>query len=124
MGHYCPEGQALPIPCRNNSYVNHTLAVRCYDCPAGYWCAQSGQSEICPVGYYCPAGTSWDWQACPRGTYSDDLGLYEEEQCTPCPAGKYCDSAALSAPSGENFSTFMKCTTTCTYQFRSLHEFH
>ena len=80
--------------------VNHTHAVNCYDCPAGYYCELAGSSIICPAGYFCPAGTGLDWQACPRGTYSDVLGLYMESQCKPCPAGKYCDGEHLTADSG------------------------
>lgn len=80
--------------------MNHTHAVNCYDCPAGYYCELAGQSIICPAGYYCPAGTGLDWMACPRGTYSDVQGLYDESQCKPCPAGKYCGEEHLTAVSG------------------------
>ena len=83
--------------------MNHTHAVMCYACPAGYFCEQQGQSEICLTGYYCPAGTGLDLKSCPRGTYSDQLGLYEEDQCKPCPAGKYCDGEHLSNPSGKTY---------------------
>ena len=82
--------------------VNHTHAYACYPCPAGRYCASLfTPSEICPMGYYCPAGTSLDWRACPRGTYSDVEGLYDESQCKPCPPGQYCDGEHLDAPSGE-----------------------
>ena len=56
---------------------------------------------MCPAGYYCPEGTGLDWKACPRGTYSATTGLYEETQCNPCDAGKYCDGEHLTAVSGE-----------------------
>jgi hypothetical protein len=59
------------------------------------------------MGYYCPAGTGLDWKACPRGTYSDVQGLYDESQCKPCSAGKYCDGEHLSAVSGINISVDM-----------------
>lgn len=55
----------------------------------------------CPKGYYCPEGTGLDWQACPRGTYSDVQGLYLESQCKPCTAGKYCGDEHLASVSGE-----------------------
>ena len=77
------------------------MAVACYDCPAGHYCAISGESTICPAGYYCPAGTALDWQACPSGTYSDQQGLYEESQCQPCTGGKYCGGAHLTQPTGK-----------------------
>ena len=28
--------------------------------------------------------------SCPKGTFSDQDGLYEQSQCQACPAGKYC----------------------------------
>lgn len=87
----------------NNFFLqnNHTHAIECYPCPAGFYCAISGQSEICPAGYYCPAGTGLDWKSCPRGTYSNVLGLYDESQCKPCPAGQFCDGEHLTTPSGK-----------------------
>lgn len=81
--------------------MNHTHAVTCYDCPAGYYCKGQGQNAICPIGYYCPSGTGLDWLSCPRGTYSDVEGLYAEVQCKPCPGGKYCDGEHLDAPTGD-----------------------
>lgn len=56
---------------------------------------------ICPAGYYCPAGTGPVWSQCPSGTYSALTGLYQESQCTACTGGKYCDTAALTAVSGD-----------------------
>lgn len=29
----------------------------------------------CPRGFYCPEGTGYDWQPCPKGTYSNAKGL-------------------------------------------------
>ena len=31
----------------------------------------------CPAGFYCPEGTGYDWQACPKGTYSTQIRLYQ-----------------------------------------------
>ena len=76
--------------------------MNCYPCPAGYFCVSEGQTEICPAGYYCPEGTGLDLMSCPRGTYSDQLGLYEVAQCKPCPAGMYCDDQHLSSPAGNS----------------------
>ncbi|RUS80256.1 hypothetical protein EGW08_011985, partial [Elysia chlorotica] len=101
IGHFCPGGNAAALPCRNNSHVNHTHATSCYDCPAGYYCELAGQSILCPAGYFCPAGTGLDWQACPRGTFSSVLGLYDQSQCLPCSAGKYCGGEHLTAETGD-----------------------
>lgn len=75
--------------------------MECNECPAGYYClASNGQKVICPEGYYCPAGTGMDWQACPRGTYSNTTGLQDVSQCKPCDAGKYCELEHLTEPTG------------------------
>lgn len=57
--------------------------------------------RLCPRGYYCPAGTGMDWQACPAGTYSNELGLVNASQCLQCSAGQYCDVTNLTAPAGD-----------------------
>ncbi|XP_070552128.1 fibrillin-2-like [Ptychodera flava] len=132
IGHYCPEGVAYPIPCRNNSEVNHTHAVMCYECPAGYYCPQAGIKQICPRGYYCPQGTGIDLKSCPRGTYSSAEGNYMLSQCVPCEAGYYCDENILqtlklnvmrditvlrngpSKPDGDN-SSALQTNESCPY---------
>lgn len=43
--------------------------------------------------------------ACPRGTYSDVAGIYQESQCKPCPQGQYCDGEHISSPTGKSFPT-------------------
>ena len=44
--------------------------------------------RLCPRGFYCPAGTGMDWRACPAGTYSNELGLYQKTQCLDCNGGE------------------------------------
>ena len=39
--------------------------------------------------------------SCPRGTYSDQEGLYDVSQCLPCTAGSYCDQEHLDAPTAQ-----------------------
>ncbi|KAH3750574.1 hypothetical protein DPMN_185101 [Dreissena polymorpha] len=79
-----------------------TLTVECNACPAGYYCDETiGMRVVCPAGYFCPEGTGADWQACPRGTYSNTTGLHNSSQCTPCDAGKYCGTEHLTQPTGE-----------------------
>lgn len=36
---------------------------------------------------------------CPRGTWSDSVGLFNESQCHPCPAQYYCRDQGLTSPS-------------------------
>ena len=37
---------------------------------------------------------------CPAGTWSSTTGLTQESDCTECPAGRYCQQTALTAPEG------------------------
>ena len=65
---------------------------------SGYYCIPdntvpgdvSTVITLCPPGFFCPNGTHYDWQPCPAGTYSDQPGLREALECTPCDAGHYC----------------------------------
>ncbi len=56
---------------------------------------------MCPQGYYCPAGTGFNWQECPPGTYNNDTGLGAMSECKACPGGWYCDHYAASEPTGK-----------------------
>ena len=102
-GHYCPLETSDPIPCTNGTFMNHTGASECYECPAGYYCdatySKTSYRE-CPQGYYCPAGTGVDWIPCPAGKYGSRPNLQNADQCRSCPAGMHCDSEGLTEPSG------------------------
>ena len=37
---------------------------------------------------------------CPSGTIGEEIELIREEQCSPCPAGKFCSTAGRSVVSG------------------------
>jgi hypothetical protein len=82
----CPVGYACPypaicdslIPCEEGGIVN----------PREY---------SCPVGYYCPAGTKDNSHfPCPVGTFGHNKYAYKVEDCTLCPPGYACDSAATN----------------------------
>ena len=101
VAHHCPVGSSLPLRCFSGTFMNHTGAAVCYECPEGSYCPPASFSPLsCPQGYYCPPGTGLDWQACPAGTFGSREGLSNEEECTPCTPGQFCDSSGLSAPSG------------------------
>ena len=54
---------------------------------------------ICPAGYYCPVNTKTSTEyPCPVGTFSNVIGLQNQSSCTPCTAGMYCSSTALTKP--------------------------
>ena len=46
----------------------------------------------CPPGSFCPAGSRHSMEyLCPAGTYSNQTGLENSQQCTPCDPGSYCN---------------------------------
>ena len=97
---YCPVGSSQPLTCPNATYMNHTGAESCYICPEGHYCVGTDEAIPCPQGYYCGTGTGLDWQPCPKGTYGSQEGLSSIEQCSNCTGGHYCNSTALTSPSG------------------------
>lgn len=56
----------------------------------------------CPEGFYCVAKTASIAEAdygkteCPAGTYNDIKNIGAEEDCTPCPVGKWCPAQSTS----------------------------
>ncbi|XP_021231890.1 zonadhesin-like isoform X5 [Numida meleagris] len=110
-GNFSDQGWASCLPCSVGHYCasEHTsqeVMLLAMVCPAGLRCPE-GQAVIpeaianaCPRGYYCPQGdTGSDAKPCPNGTYGKQKGLSSAEECSQCPAGKYCYRAG-SEPSG------------------------
>ena len=67
VGFYCPQQSDQPTPCPDATYMNHTGASVCYDCPDGYKCTRGDIAEPCPQGYYCPQSTGLAIPPCPVG---------------------------------------------------------
>lgn len=99
-GHYCTEGTAVPSPCSNGTYMNHTQASECYICQSGFFCVNGVYPQLCPAGYYCPRGTGYNHLPCPTGSFSDTLGLRTESECKLCSAGYYCEDIGMTVESG------------------------
>ena len=59
-GHYCAGGNAVSVPCHNDTYQNATGQSSCLPCPPGHYCDPSEGFVIspkqCPQGSYCPDG--------------------------------------------------------------------
>ena len=96
----CLSGYICPSPGLQEGTV--------YECPAGYYCKRSANSStpndeplsgICPKGHYCGKSTGTPNQ-CPRGTFSNLLGLTDISLCTPCPQGSFCNETASTRPTG------------------------
>ncbi|EDO40914.1 predicted protein, partial [Nematostella vectensis] len=122
-GSFCGEGTFNPAPCPAGTFSNLTglhNESQCTDCTGGFYCELPGKTEvsgpcqkghycpsrsisstsvICPAGRYCPIQTEMP-KLCPRGTFSNNTGLWSDSQCTICTAGSYCGSQGLTEPSG------------------------
>ena len=40
VGHYCPQGTTVPLPCDAGTFSNVTGLDTCLQCPAGFYCLQ------------------------------------------------------------------------------------
>ncbi|KAA8594284.1 hypothetical protein FQN60_005118, partial [Etheostoma spectabile] len=120
VGHYCPRGCLLPIPCPLGSIRNTIGGVSiesCSACPAGYYCSTEGLANpsgpcaagfycpfdfssttpyafLCPKGHHCPEGSALA-RPCPTGEYQPNPG---SDSCIPCRAGFYCEEAIVGEP--------------------------
>uniref|UniRef100_W5M2P7 Tyrosine-protein kinase ephrin type A/B receptor-like domain-containing protein n=1 Tax=Lepisosteus oculatus TaxID=7918 RepID=W5M2P7_LEPOC len=118
-GSYSDQGSAACSPCLPGHYCSHETTSReamlsTMVCPAGLICSAGLDREpqraaiLCPKGFYCPGGSiDPNPRPCPNGTYSDQPGLRDLSDCSPCPEGKYCYSDqqphihGLSQPTGQ-----------------------
>ncbi|XP_039224464.1 multiple epidermal growth factor-like domains protein 6 [Crotalus tigris] len=65
VGHFCPVGTRIPLPCPAGTFSDRlylSLETSCIACPPGYYCSSVGLSSPsgpCLAGYYClPGATS------------------------------------------------------------------
>jgi len=56
--------------------------------------------SYCQTGTYCGAGSSGE-TSCSAGTFGPGTHAFEAAHCMNCPAGKYCESTGLAAPTGD-----------------------
>ncbi|CAM5128032.1 unnamed protein product, partial [Natator depressus] len=98
-GYFCPAGARYPHPCQAGTYNplrGQDDATDCRACPAGRVCTQAGLTQPdseCMAGYVCPMGSSRPHapsNACPPGTFSNHLHLFDKSQCETCPARFVC----------------------------------
>ncbi|KYO38996.1 hypothetical protein Y1Q_0022586 [Alligator mississippiensis] len=132
-GYFCPAGATYPRPCQPGTYnplPGQDEATDCRPCPAGRACTQAALTQPdseCMVGHVCPLGSSSPHapsNACPPGTFTNYLHLFDKSQCetcparfictrgtggkqkppAPCPVGHYC-------PPGTKYPTQYKCAS-------------
>ncbi|XP_070551431.1 multiple epidermal growth factor-like domains protein 6 [Ptychodera flava] len=99
-GSYCEAGSPGHTFCPNGTFMNHSMASACYDCPAGHYCVNRDRADLCPPGNFCPERTGADLGLCPSGTYNPIYGIYSESQCLQCDGGKYCKDPGSSNVTG------------------------
>ena len=99
IGSYGPQ----QVPCPGGTYqLNHTSATisDCIICPAGHSCVDGSSSPTeCSLGHFCPNGTTYP-TPCPVGTIGPNAVMESQDDCIPCPGGRYCDSPGLVTPRG------------------------
>ena len=102
IGSYCPIGSLEPLNCTFGcACTTDGLATPDAVCEAGFYCPEgstSPQALLCPDGTFCPEGSSLPLP-CPVATYSDVEGLINNQRCTQCTPGYYCNSSGLTQPS-------------------------
>lgn len=96
-GHYCGNRTSVPMGCEPGTYQPSDGTWYCLSCPASKYCPGNTTSpEECPPNHYCPNGTIAP-PTCPNGTYSDRPGLAKSTDCSPCPAGVFCQNGVKAA---------------------------
>lgn len=90
--------------CTGGWYCNGTgRTSEAGECDPGYYCPSKSVSKTereCPQGYYCPKGTEYP-KKCPSGHFSNNTGLHNSSQCSPCTPGFYCLTSGLTSPTGQ-----------------------
>ncbi|XP_053729819.1 SCO-spondin isoform X1 [Synchiropus splendidus] len=129
QGFFCPVGTSRPHPCPEGTYGSRPALSdqsECTPCGGGRYCSgvgltgPSGDCQqrfycregatsatpidgstggLCPAGSYCPPASSAPFP-CPPGSFSNNTGLTQPQDCTPCPPGFYCLGSGNTAPSG------------------------
>ena len=72
--------------CKNSFTTINPL--QCNECPSGYFCNYQVEPIICPAGAYCGINISKPL-LCPSGTYNDETGKNNINDCKKCPLGTY-----------------------------------
>lgn len=94
------------IPCGPGQYSDQ-ISKTCLPCEAGYICFEGAKTsrpvdpatengQICDAGFYCLKGST-SGIACPVGTYSNEKGNGQLNQCKPCPANTFGDSVGSTS---------------------------
>ncbi|XP_034024625.1 multiple epidermal growth factor-like domains protein 6 [Thalassophryne amazonica] len=113
-------GTSVPKPCPKGTFSDQIGLVdesQCRRCSPGSYCSGTGLSAVsgpclpgfyclegshtaapvlgvsgavCPAGHYCPPGSSVP-SPCPAGSYQNETGGKDKDDCRPCPLGWFQD---------------------------------
>ena len=114
VGHFCPSGTGIPVPCPAGKFSGtpkNTRLEDCRDCTPGSYCAGTGNfapTQKCAAEFYCPGGQSTATPGeylctpghfciegstqpvrCENGTFQNEQG---KSFCKTCPDGYFCDA--------------------------------
>lgn len=67
------------------------------DCLPGFhcnWGSSRADETLCPAGFFCPSGTPVPLP-CPAGTFSTKAGNTQQDNCTSCTSGYYCEGCGF-----------------------------
>jgi len=84
IGHYCPSGALIEIPCLPGTYNDAVRQATCTYCPAGKRCPEFGMTTPldCDAGSYCPVELT---STSSTHALNEPLSI----DGVPCPAGTY-----------------------------------
>ena len=113
-GTYCPPGSSATVvasvgyfvningapiqyQCLPGTFAPDMGASTCLPCPAGYSCNIVGAdvASVCAAGLYKSMNNTI-CEPCPRGTFSQEVGLPDGSLCQPCLAGYVCGDEGLT----------------------------
>ena len=108
---FCPEGSSYPQDCPGGQYCADSSGRTTGPVAAGYYGLRKMSSptpvlvfdgsdligSVCPAGHFCPEA-SVSPTACPAGTYSNQTGNVELNDCLLCLPGFQCPNEATEKP--------------------------
>lgn len=96
-GFYCPAGSIEPLPCGPGNFSAAEKQSECSVCSPGNYCPFDGvagttRETTCPAGHECNENGMAAPDPCDLGTHQNSTGA---RTCDACPPGSYCDEVGL-----------------------------
>ena len=112
IGHKCPEGIVMQVPCNKGSYQDQPEESECKDCLVNMYC--DGVTDLsdpiiidpiivpvpCPDGYKCAEKSERPYDTpCEPGNVGTGDNV---SPCEICPLGRYCPNFGMSSADMDN----------------------